>query len=398
MALYIVLDLKGNFSDISRNHLHLEQHKYFKPSTKFPDNISDLLPPCEDCWWEDLAAQSRQAAKPLSTSALCPLPKIKLILPPQPDNSVQDLEEDKLEEDECMALLKRHQTSNRGGKAAEAAHPHKRKGGLLLPCKTIKCRARLSQENPESGKGLGEGSYKFECDRCLRAGGTSPDSPVVATATAMPHPSSHTQPCLAALVAGDFSAPIKVTALHACISAPAKAANKAPTSSKYPSAAAAVIPTPNPAAAAMFHPVTTNSPIAADIPVAAAASSTPTVSATASTVPTASAAATLSASVPSSVSQPSSPAVGFGSPAIAPTLCQHLKLCKGQPSTSLTPSLNPTVPSPHRQHSVANNASLPVLGNLAKCILSLERGFEEWVHKDEQWKEELNQRLQKAGL
>jgi hypothetical protein len=62
------------------------------------------------------AAQSRQAAEPLSTSALCPLPKIKLILPPQPDNSVQDvdmeaddsdvdeLEEDELEEDEWMAV------------------------------------------------------------------------------------------------------------------------------------------------------------------------------------------------------------------------------------------------------------------------------------------------------
>jgi hypothetical protein len=77
----------------------------------------------------------------------------------------------------------------------------------------------------------------------------APDSPVVATATALPHPSSHTQPCLAAPVAGDFSAPIKVTALHAVnfyveVSAPAKAANKAPTSSKYPSAAAAITPTP----------------------------------------------------------------------------------------------------------------------------------------------------------
>jgi hypothetical protein len=54
MALYIVLDSKGDFSDISRNHLCLEQHKYFKPSAKFPDNVSDLLPPREDCWWEDL--------------------------------------------------------------------------------------------------------------------------------------------------------------------------------------------------------------------------------------------------------------------------------------------------------------------------------------------------------
>jgi hypothetical protein len=144
----------------------------------------------------------------------------------------------------------------------------------------------------------------------------APDSPVVATATALPHPSSHTQPCLAASVAGNFSAPIKVTALHAVnfyieVSAPAKAANKAPTSSKYPSATAAITTTPNPAAATTFHPVATNSPIAA------AASSAPTVSAAASTIPTASAAATippaaatLSASVPSLVSQLSSPAVG----------------------------------------------------------------------------------------
>jgi hypothetical protein len=53
-ALYIVLHAKGDLSEISRNHPDLEQHKYFQWKAKFPNDISDLLPPCEDHWWEDL--------------------------------------------------------------------------------------------------------------------------------------------------------------------------------------------------------------------------------------------------------------------------------------------------------------------------------------------------------
>ncbi|KAN0128271.1 hypothetical protein V8E53_013940 [Lactarius tabidus] len=78
------------------------------------------------------------------------------------DSDVDELEEDKLEEDEWVAPPKRCQTYNRGGNTAEVAHPHKRKGDSLPPCKTIKCCTRLLCENPELGKNLGEGSYKFE--------------------------------------------------------------------------------------------------------------------------------------------------------------------------------------------------------------------------------------------
>ena len=53
-ALYIVSDLKGDLSEIGRNYLDLKKHKYFKCSAKFPENISDLLPPHEGRWWEDL--------------------------------------------------------------------------------------------------------------------------------------------------------------------------------------------------------------------------------------------------------------------------------------------------------------------------------------------------------
>ena len=53
-ALYIILDLKGKLSEISRNHPNLRQHKYYKRNIKFPSDISDLLPPHEACWWEDL--------------------------------------------------------------------------------------------------------------------------------------------------------------------------------------------------------------------------------------------------------------------------------------------------------------------------------------------------------
>ena len=53
-ALYIISDLKGNLSEIGRNHPDLRQHKYYKRNTKFPSDISDLLPPREARWWEDL--------------------------------------------------------------------------------------------------------------------------------------------------------------------------------------------------------------------------------------------------------------------------------------------------------------------------------------------------------
>ena len=49
VALYIVSDLKGNLSEIGRNYPDLKKHKYFKCSAKFPENISDLLPPHEGC-------------------------------------------------------------------------------------------------------------------------------------------------------------------------------------------------------------------------------------------------------------------------------------------------------------------------------------------------------------
>jgi hypothetical protein len=53
-ALYIISDLKGNLSEIGRNHPDLRQHKYYKRNAKFPSDISDLLPPREARWWEDL--------------------------------------------------------------------------------------------------------------------------------------------------------------------------------------------------------------------------------------------------------------------------------------------------------------------------------------------------------
>jgi hypothetical protein len=53
-ALYIILDVNGDLSEIGRKYPNLKQHKYYKRKSEFPDNISDLLPPHEDRWWEDL--------------------------------------------------------------------------------------------------------------------------------------------------------------------------------------------------------------------------------------------------------------------------------------------------------------------------------------------------------
>ncbi|KAI9429984.1 hypothetical protein H4582DRAFT_2064326 [Lactarius indigo] len=111
-ALYIVLDAKGDLSDIGRGHPSINKHKYYLPSAKFPADISHLLPPNEGRWWEHLAAEHGDGGVPAGNAAPSPTPppppppspprrhllKVTLIMGPPPEDSEDEMEVDQLEE------------------------------------------------------------------------------------------------------------------------------------------------------------------------------------------------------------------------------------------------------------------------------------------------------------
>ena len=122
-------------------------------------------------------------------------------------------------------------------------------------------------------------------------------------------------------------------------------------------------------------------PTTATIPTVAVSSTIPTISipAFASAISATNASPT---SVPSSVGHLPSPVAGSSSPALTPALHWHLK-----PSEAL--------------HSPSHLKQLPALGNLAGWVIFLEglvKTFKEWMHKDKKWKDEVNHRLQMAGI
>ncbi|KAI9430144.1 hypothetical protein H4582DRAFT_2087440 [Lactarius indigo] len=111
-ALYVILNAKGDLSDIGRGHPSINKHKYYLPSAKFPTDISHLLPPSEGCWWEHLAAEHGDGGVPPGNAAPSPtpppppppsppcwhLPKVMLIMGPPPEDSEDEMEVDQLEE------------------------------------------------------------------------------------------------------------------------------------------------------------------------------------------------------------------------------------------------------------------------------------------------------------
>jgi hypothetical protein len=52
-ALSIVLTKGTDFSEIRRDHPKVSKHSYYTPH-EFPDDISNLLPPSAEHWWESL--------------------------------------------------------------------------------------------------------------------------------------------------------------------------------------------------------------------------------------------------------------------------------------------------------------------------------------------------------
>lgn len=49
-----MLEADGDLAEIGRNHPNLREHIYYKPAVRFDDDISSLLPPSGDRWWEVL--------------------------------------------------------------------------------------------------------------------------------------------------------------------------------------------------------------------------------------------------------------------------------------------------------------------------------------------------------
>jgi len=54
MALSIVLERDEDLARINRLHPDHREHKYYGADAKFPADISDLLLPSADRWWEIL--------------------------------------------------------------------------------------------------------------------------------------------------------------------------------------------------------------------------------------------------------------------------------------------------------------------------------------------------------
>jgi len=54
VALSMVLHCNGDLGTINRTYPDRHKHAYYKDSAVFPNDISDLLPPSADRWWEHL--------------------------------------------------------------------------------------------------------------------------------------------------------------------------------------------------------------------------------------------------------------------------------------------------------------------------------------------------------
>ena len=53
-ALSIVLTRNGDLGSINRFHPDLNEHEFYDAEAMFPSDLSNLLPPVEEHWWESL--------------------------------------------------------------------------------------------------------------------------------------------------------------------------------------------------------------------------------------------------------------------------------------------------------------------------------------------------------
>jgi hypothetical protein len=53
-ALSVVLAKGADFAEIGRDYPKRRKHQFYDPQATFPEDITDLLPPQEERWWERL--------------------------------------------------------------------------------------------------------------------------------------------------------------------------------------------------------------------------------------------------------------------------------------------------------------------------------------------------------
>jgi hypothetical protein len=109
----IVLQESGDLAHIGQNYKGVKRMVYYQPNAEFPSEISHLLPPSEECWWEHLgesglsnlcsshnccaAAKCCQREVPPQTSASA-VPKVRLTIPQQSEDA--EMEDDLLQDDQ----------------------------------------------------------------------------------------------------------------------------------------------------------------------------------------------------------------------------------------------------------------------------------------------------------
>ena len=119
VALFIVLESGADLFKSGRNHPNHRSHKYYDPSANFPNDISNLLPSSEHCWWDVLgrsyslfsgsfsqlfpAADVCQRRTELRASVR--LRRVRLILPNRPNEDKDiEMEVDKLADDDYVPV------------------------------------------------------------------------------------------------------------------------------------------------------------------------------------------------------------------------------------------------------------------------------------------------------
>lgn len=121
-ALFIVLaaGASADLSEIGRTYRDVRKHSNYSAWAKFPDDISNLLPPPGERWWETLGKSSSTFSSSFSQYSTVaearrgqeapdpprPLPKVRLILPPNPEapKDVEMEEVDELEDDDYVLV------------------------------------------------------------------------------------------------------------------------------------------------------------------------------------------------------------------------------------------------------------------------------------------------------
>ncbi|KAI9428847.1 hypothetical protein H4582DRAFT_2090828 [Lactarius indigo] len=189
-ALYIVLNAKGDLSDIGRGHPSINKHKYYLPSAKFPADISHLLPPNEGRWWEHLAAEHGDGGVPAGNAAPSPtpppppppspprrhLPKVTLIMGPPPEDSEDKMEVDQLEESSEPPSIHKKGKKKAAGSAATSRkrkltsppprRSKKRNVPVRLPPKVIGDELESEDDDDDDDD---DDEYEFSCERCIKA-------------------------------------------------------------------------------------------------------------------------------------------------------------------------------------------------------------------------------------